>query len=155
MVEIAKDAEESSRIRRLQLISSELRRLFQNPALFPSDAARVRFSSVIALDANLQFVEAVQDHLLRAIQDGLEHQNREQYCRPHFVEGSKGWENFLCNMTPGVPLSNQPLQTTPKSSLQAIPTVGLRIVGDLSREDDNITGWDQQVSMHPQSPPSF
>ncbi|KIV97490.1 hypothetical protein PV10_01240 [Exophiala mesophila] len=153
MVELATDADESSRIRRLQFVSTEVRRLFQNPALFPSDAARVRFASIIALDANLQFVEAVQAHLIRAIQEELDSQNRE-YSRPHYVEGSKGWENFLCNMMPGVATSNRPSETTPKSSLQAIPSVGLRIVGDLSRQDDNIIVWDVLNPKPPEMPPA-
>lgn len=147
MVKLTKYVSTSDQISRLQFVSTETRRLFRNPDLFPSDPARVRFAALLALDSDLQFIEAVKELLLVDMQDDLNKYNRKMYTRPCYKDGSKGWENFLLNMGPGAPKRDEPLETTPKSAYQLIPTVGLRIVGDANREEQGMAQWIQQVSI--------
>ncbi|KAK5053167.1 hypothetical protein LTR84_002141 [Exophiala bonariae] len=136
---------------RVQFISTEVRRLFHHPGLFPSDSARVRFAALLALDSGLQFVEAVKEHLLSSLQRDMKHFNCESDAQPSYKKGTKGWENFLLNKAPGVPktVNEDPRQTAPKSAFQLIPPVGMRIVGDANREEANVHRW---IVQHPDPP---
>jgi hypothetical protein len=145
MVKLTKYVSTNDQISRLQFVSTETRRLFRNPDLFPSDSARVRFAALLALDSDLHFVEAVKELLLYDLQEDLNKYNRVQCTRPCYKPGSKGWENFLLNLGPGAPKHDEPLETTPKSAYQLIPPVGMRIVGDANREEEVMAQWIQQV----------
>lgn len=146
LVKVRKFVSRDAQIRRLQFICAEVKRLLENPDLFPSAAARARFAAILALDANLQFVRAVKGLLLADIQTEINGYSRAVFTRPIYQEGSKGWENFLLNMAPGAPQSDQRLRSTPKSCYQMVPTVGLRIVGDYNREEQLLERWIKDVS---------
>lgn len=136
---------DDEQISRLEFVITEVQRLFQNPGLFPSDSARVRFAVALALDSDLHFAEAVKELLLTSLQGEIEKYNRQSYTRPSYKPGSKGWENFLLNTGPGAPKHNEPPNTTPTSAYQLIPAVGMRIVGDANREEVVLAHWIQQV----------
>lgn len=146
MVKVTKYVSHQEQVSRLQFISTETRRLFRHPGLFPSDSARVRFAALLALDSDLQFVEAVKELLLFDLQADLDKYNRGCYTRVDYQPGSKGWENFLLNMAPGAPpLSDEPIHTIPKSAYQLIPAVGMRIVGDANRDEEVLHQWFERV----------
>ena len=134
----AHDVEEQ--IQRLQFTCTEIHRLFRVPGLFPSQAVRTRFAAILASDANLHFVHAVKELLLRDTIGDIAFYSRCR-TRPTYQPGSKGWENFLLNMAPGVPLKHLRVTTTPKSSYQVIPIAGMRIVGDANREEQMLASW--------------
>lgn len=124
-----------SQIQRLRSIIAETRRLLHCPELFPSRALRARFIALVASESNLQFVQAVKDLLLCAAVAKLNQYNRANYTRPTYQPGSKGWENFYLNMAPGAPKDEPRIGTMPLSSFQLVPVAGMRIVGDLVKEE--------------------
>lgn len=149
MVKATRNISFQEQASRLQFVSTETRRLFQHPGLFPSESARVRFAALLALDSGLQFVEAVKEHLLFGLQRDLEEWNCQSDAQPSYEKGTKGWENFLLNKAPGVPkvTGENPRQTTPKSAYQLIPAVGMRIVGDANRVEAFMQRWIDQVGI--------
>lgn len=96
--------------------------------------------AVVALDSNLQFVQAVKVLLIRETMQDLALYSRLR-TRPTYQRGSKGWENFLLNMAPGLPLKHLRVATTPKTAYQVVPITGMRIVGDASREEELLARW--------------
>lgn len=146
LVKLVQYPDVEEQIRRLQFLTTEVSRLFRAPGLFPSSAARIRFTAIIALDANLQFVQAVKEILLRKAVGDIAWYNHVQ-TRPSYLEGSKGWENFYLNMAPGFPSEDPPKRTTLKSSYQIVPTAGMRVVGDLHRESRFVAQWIKEVSI--------
>ncbi|ETN43366.1 uncharacterized protein HMPREF1541_02525 [Cyphellophora europaea CBS 101466] len=145
-VRLAKDTNEDEDEDRLEFIIHELKRLLLNPALFPSDSARVKLLALAALDSELQFQEACGNHIVENEVQELELVRRQAYSRPLYQPGTHGWENFLLNMAPGAPEdpSNRAI-STPKSSFQMIPAVGLRILADFEREERDIVKYIEQA----------
>ncbi|KAK5282792.1 hypothetical protein LTR40_002778 [Exophiala xenobiotica] len=141
----------SAQLQRLQLITVEVRRLFHNPELFPSEALRARFAAIVASDANLQFVQAVKHLLLRDANVSMIRFNRVNFTRRSYETGSKGWENFYFNMAPGAPTDKDTqedrLQTSPQSSWQLIPIAGMRVIGDLVNEERILLQWIKDTSL--------
>lgn len=131
--------DEDEALRRLHHLSAEISRLLDNPTLFPSNEARVRFLAAIALDSELQFQSACTSLLVQSQLDAIKDDTDEEYTRTTYAEGCNGWENFLFNMAPGAP--NDPTdraRTTPQTSFQIIPPVGMRIISDMEREERDI-----------------
>lgn len=131
--------DEDEALRRLHHLSAEIPRLLDNPDLFPSNEARVRFLSAIALDADVQFQSACISLLIQSELGAIKDDTEQEYTRPDYAEDCNGWENFLLNMAPGAP--NDPTdraRTTPQTSFQMIPPVGMRIISDMEREERDI-----------------
>ncbi|OAL23703.1 hypothetical protein AYO20_10953 [Fonsecaea nubica] len=140
LVKLVRPLDVDEQIRRLKFSSKEVLRLLRAPDLFPSPASRARFAAILALDANLQFVQAVKELLVRDIARDVN--SFYLVCaRPMYQHGSKGWENFLLNMAPGTPIGLKRAETIPKSSYQVIPLGGLRIIGDAHREEEALAKW--------------
>lgn len=146
LVRFVKDTNEDEDEDRLELITYELQRLLHHPALFPSESARVKFLALMALDSELQFQEACSGLMIEAEIHELDSVRRHEYSRPLYQPGTRGWENFLLNMAPGAPEdpSNRAI-TTPKSALQMVPAVGLRILADFEREEQDIVRYIEQA----------
>ncbi|KIW76913.1 hypothetical protein Z517_09357 [Fonsecaea pedrosoi CBS 271.37] len=140
LVKLVRPLDVDEQIRRLKFSSKEVLRLLRAPDLFPSTGSRARFAAILALDANLQFVQAVKELLVRDIARDV----NSYYlacARPMYQHGSKGWENFLLNMAPGTPIGFSRTETIPKSSYQVIPIGGIRILGDAQREEEALEKW--------------
>ncbi|KAK5358159.1 hypothetical protein LTR20_006355 [Exophiala xenobiotica] len=151
LVKLTRFSDVSAQLQRLQLITVEVRRLFHNPELFPSEALRARFAAIVASDANLQFVQAVKHLLLRDANVSMIRFNRVNFTRRSYETGSKGWENFYFNMAPGAPTDKDTqedrLQTSPQSSWQLIPIAGMRVIGDLVNEERILLQWIKDTSL--------
>jgi hypothetical protein len=63
--------------------------------------------------------------------------------RKGYLEGTRGWENFLLFDAPGVPHTSE--RTTPESMVQVLSPVASRIVGDYEREEREIVRFVQEV----------
>ncbi|KIW87206.1 uncharacterized protein Z519_12108 [Cladophialophora bantiana CBS 173.52] len=146
LVKLARPHEADDQIQRLQFLRTEILRLFRTPDLFPSPATKAKFAAILALDANLQFLQAVKELLLRDtvadIDFYIHHITRRTY-----LFGSKGWENFFLNMAPGAPLRRERIRTSPKSSYQIIPISGMRIIGDAIRQEQGLARWITQTTI--------
>ncbi|KAK5441423.1 hypothetical protein LTS15_011292 [Exophiala xenobiotica] len=151
LVTLTRFSDLNAHLQRLQLITVEVRRLFHNPELFPSQALRARFAAIAASDADLQFVQAVKHLLLRNASVSLNRFNRVNFTRRTYETGSKGWENFYFNMAPGAPTDKDTqgdrLQTSPQSSWQLIPIAGMRVIGDLVNEERILLQWIKDTSL--------
>jgi len=106
--------------------------------------------SILALDSEIRFARASKELLLKEEMRQIDRISRQQFTRPIYKEGSKGWENFFLNMAPGAP--DAPIQrpgqrgrTIPESAFQVIPSVGMRIVSDFEREEAEIVRFVEQV----------
>ncbi|KAL6241328.1 hypothetical protein RBB50_011801 [Rhinocladiella similis] len=143
-------------IQRIQMISAEVRRLFQCPELFPSREFRTKFAALVASDANLQFVQAVSSLLIRKVESEVNKVYQKKSAKT-YLEGSKGWENFYLNMAPGVydDARAADLKTTPSSTLQVIPGVGMRVMGDLGREEQLLLQWIRDAKLPVESGPAL
>ena len=136
--------------RRLIYLCSEMRRLLNNPELFPSDEARVRFLACIALDPELQFHSVCASLLIKSELDEIKTLTERDYTRPTYSGDCNSWENFLLNMAPGAP--DDPTDralTTPKTSFQILPPVGMRIISDLDREEREIVRYMRKARISP------
>lgn len=139
--------DENEALRRLHYLCAEIPRLLNNPELFPSSEARARFLATLALDSELQFQSACTTLLIQAELDAIQDDTEQEYTRSTYAEDCNGWENFLFNMAPGAP--NDPTdraRTTPQTSFQIIPPVGMRIISDMEREERDIERFVVQVS---------
>ncbi|KAI1612723.1 hypothetical protein EDD37DRAFT_317961 [Exophiala viscosa] len=147
LVKLVRTHDMPAQVRRLQFISTEVRRLIRSPALFPSLSVRARFSALLASDANLQFAQSVKELLLHDVVGELDQFERDNFTRPTYQKDSKGWENFYLNMAPGAPTKQPILKTTPLSSYQSVPIVGMRIIGDFCREDRLLRQWVRETTV--------
>jgi hypothetical protein len=124
---------------RLAYLCFELRRFLENPDLFPSDEARARFLAAVSLDPEMQFFSACAGLLIKSELDAIRKDTEQDYTRPTYANDVKGWENFLLNMAPGGPSDpTDRAHTAPKTSLQLLPPVGMRIISDIEREEREI-----------------
>lgn len=130
---------------RLEMVTYEIERLCKHPLLFPTESTRVKFLALLALDSQLQFQEACSGLLIEAEIQELDAVRQQDCSRPLYLPGTKGWENFLLNMAPGAPEdpSNRSI-TTPKSAFQMIPAVGVKIIADFEREEQDIVRYIEQ-----------
>jgi hypothetical protein len=140
LVKLVRSHNVGDQIRRLKFVYREIHRLFQHPELFPSPVVRALFVALLASDATLQFTQAVKGLLLREITEDFALRSH-MYTRPTYLPGSKGWENYLLNNAPGLPLKHLRVTTIPKTSYQVIPITGLRIIGDATREERHLANW--------------
>ena len=143
-VRCVKPVDEEQQLRRLGFLIHELHRLFNNPGLFPSLVHQVRFAALVGSDAELQLTQACNDLLIAEQIQKLHSISRTQWTRKTFNAGALNWENFLSDGAPGTGLQTQ--ETIPKSSFQVIPAVGMRIVGDYEREEQEIIQHIHRVS---------
>ncbi|KAJ4525035.1 hypothetical protein HRR83_000686 [Exophiala dermatitidis] len=141
LVKMCRDHDWTAQIRRVQFLEVELTRLLENPDLFASQAARAKFTAIIALDANLQFIQAVKDLLVRESLNDITRFSRTHFTHRPYRNGTKGWENFLLNMAPGAPGFLDRKISGPPSAYQLLPPVGARIVNDWKREEQQLARW--------------
>ena len=154
LVNIVKDPDEYAHTRRVAFVETKIDQLLQQPELFPSDAVRTRFLALVGLDANLQFFGATKGLLLQSELQAIDEISKTRSRGP-YPEDTVGWENFLLNMAPGGPEDpTHRAETTPKSSLQMLSAVGLRIVRDLEREEREIVRYVDQVCANAYNCPS-
>ncbi|EXJ82280.1 hypothetical protein A1O3_06093 [Capronia epimyces CBS 606.96] len=147
LVKLGRRHDWAAQIHRVQFLETEISRLFQNPDLFPSPASRARFAAMIALDGNLQFIQAVKDLLLRESAREIAQYSRDKLTHTSYLYGSKGWENFFLNMAPGAPELEKRMVTIPKSSFQIVPAVGMRFIVDNKAEERVIARWIREAQM--------
>ena len=126
-------------------LTSEIPRLFEYPGLFPSESLRIRFLHFIALDSDLQLCEAIGSLVMESELQGINEGWRKDVSRKRYLEGTRGWENFLMFDAPGIPLTSE--RTEPKSMVQAMPPIASRIVADFEREEQEILRFVQTVWM--------
>ena len=141
--------DEDETLRRLRHLCAEIQRLLEHPELFPSNEVRARFLAAMALDSELQFLSASTSLLINSEMDAIKDYTEQEFARPTYAEDCNGWENFLLNMAPGAP--NDPTdraRTTPTTSFQIIPPVGMRIISDMEREERDIERYLVEVSSH-------
>jgi hypothetical protein len=137
-------SDREKQLTRLNFVNHELRRLIDHPGLFPSQVVHVRFAALMGADSELQLTQACKDLLVAEQIQKLQEISRKQWTRRTFADGTLGWENFLLDGAIGTTFKVQ--KTMPKSAFQIIPTVGMRIVGDYEREEQEIVRFVQQVS---------
>ena len=70
---------------------------------------------------------------------------RKETTRSSYVRGGKSWENFLLDGAPGTPFTVE--RTIPKSAVQIIPAVGMRIVTDFEKEEFEIVRFVELVRL--------
>lgn len=152
MVMIVAKVNEEQQIVRLRFLIHELQRLMRYPRLFGSATVEARFLALLGVDSRMQFGKACTDLLLEAEIRKIVRSSHENETRKSYLDGSRNWENFLLDGAPGTPYGV--IKTTPKSSFQIIPAVGMRIVADFEREEAEIIHFVEQVSLHDMSCPS-
>ena len=141
--------DEDETLRRLHHLSAEIPRLLNNPDLFHSNEARVRFLAAIALDSEVQFQNACTSLLIQSELAAIKDDTDQEFTRPSYAEDCNGWENFLLNMAPGAPDDpTDRARTTPQTSFQIIPPVGMRIISDMEREERDIERFLVEVWLH-------
>jgi hypothetical protein len=146
MVAVVKEVNEERQIARLRFLTHELQRLIENPRLFPSANVEARFLALLGLESRNEFGKACSDLLLEAEMRKIMRSSLKNETRKSYVDGSKGWENFLLDGAPGMPFPV--IQTTPKSVFQVVPAAGMRIVADYEREEAEILRFMEQVSLY-------
>lgn len=113
---------------RLILLERELRRLLEHPDLFASDSQCLRFFSLLNLEAqyNLSqaFLTLVERDDLHELHQDWQHLIR----RSKDGETLKPWEAWLRSYAPGKSNFRLQSETNPKSVLQALPPVAMRII---------------------------
>jgi hypothetical protein len=128
---------------RLKFLAHEIQRLLRHPQLFPSESSRIRFFAFLAVDSRFQLCEAVSGLLMQNEIQDLQETWRKNVSRKGYLEGTRGWENFLLFDAPGLRLSSD--RTVPESMVQAMPPVAARIVADFEREEREIVRFVEQV----------
>ena len=151
--DLVQDQNHERQRERLQFLTYEIDRLIHHPGLFPSPATQARFYAIIGLDAEIQFSQAYKELLLKAQMRRLAQTSRSRFTRVTFQPGSKNWENFL--LDGGIGTSCQALQSIPKSVIQIIPAVGMRIIGDYEREENEIIRFVEEVGLMDGTSPSY
>ena len=141
------ESSEECQIRRLQFLAREISRLIRHPELFPSPKAKARFLGVLGADAELQFAQACKTLLLQRELRNLDRKSRKEITRTPYIDGSRGWENFLLNGAPGS--GHVSHRTIPKSIFQVVPAVGMQIIADYDREEAEIVRFVEEVSARP------
>jgi hypothetical protein len=136
-------SEQAEQDRRLTFLAQEVKRLVFHPQLFPSEVSRIRFLNFLAADSRFQLGEAVSSLLIQNEIQTIQDTWRRNVSRKNYLEGSRGWENFLLFDAPGLDFTSE--RTTPKSTVQVLPPVASRIVGDFEREEREIVRFVEQV----------
>ncbi|KAF7507889.1 hypothetical protein GJ744_010053 [Endocarpon pusillum] len=127
---------------RIGFIAHETRRLLHNPQLFPSESTRVRFLTFLAADSRFQLCEAISDLLMQTEVQVIQETWQKNVSRKGYLDGTRGWENFLLSDAPGLPFTSA--RTTPQSMVQVLPPVASRIVADFEREERQILHFVRQ-----------
>lgn len=143
LISTLRELEELEQDQRLEFLAYEIERLLQHPELFPSQPTRVRFLAFLAADSRFQICEAISSLLMQSEMHTMQEMWRKNVSRKDYLEGTRGWENFLLFDAPGLPFSST--RTEPKSMVQLLPPVGARIVGDYEKEEREIVRFVQQV----------
>lgn len=143
MISRLRDLEQPQQSQRLEFLAYEVMRLFQHPQLFPSDSSRIRFLSFLAADSRLQLCEAISSMLMQNEMQTMHVSWRKNVSRKGYIEGTRGWENFLLSDAPGLPFDSD--RTEPKSMVQVMPPVASRIIADFEREEREILRFVEQV----------
>jgi len=145
VVAVVRDTNEEEQIERLRFLIHELRRLTRHHHLFPSEAIKARFFALLGLDSSLQLERACVQLLLKAEFRNIAQYVRKTETRKSYLDGSRGWENFLLNGAPGFP--RKFAQKIPKSAIQVLPGAGMRIIGELQREENDIVRFVNEVRL--------
>lgn len=91
------------------------------------------------MDAEMQLVALACEMVIKSAITNLEKLRDQNYSRRPFQIDAMPWENFLLNMAPGAPDDAlHRAMTEPISSFQMVPAVGLRVVADFEREEQEI-----------------
>lgn len=136
---VAQEKDFTTQLSRMEHIVHDFERLLSHPELFPSLEIYLQFIGVMNLNSEIQQAEVCRSLLLTEEAKALEEVSRNQFTRPTYIRGSKGWENFLLNLAPGAGLRPEICRpTTPKSALQILTPIAARIVGDFEREEEGI-----------------
>ncbi len=143
LVSRLRDVDEAGQDQRLRYLAHEIKRLLEHPRLFPSEASRVRFLTFLAADSRLQLCEAVSSLLMQKEVHNMQEAWRKNVSRTGYLEGTKGWENFLLLDAPGLDFTSG--RTMPKSVVQIMPPIASRIVADFEKEEREIVRFVQQV----------
>lgn len=124
---------------RLEYLSYEFVRLFQNPSLFLSPAVKARFMALcFHLDSEYNFLRACTDLLVNKQIRAVQKQSSKLLTRHTFASGSVGWENFLMPNGSSTQLWHENMETA--SAYQVLPGVGMRICSDfLLEENENLS----------------
>jgi hypothetical protein len=138
-----RDLNQADQDQRVKFLAHEIKRLLEQPKLFPCDGSRVRFLAFLAADSRLQICEAVDSLLMQREIHVIQEAWRKNVSRKGYLEGTRGWENFLLLDAPGIEFV--PGRTTPKSIVQIMPPVAARIVADYEKEEREIVRFVQQV----------
>lgn len=138
-----RDLDEAEQEQRVSFLACEISRLLQHPLLFPSESIRVRFLAFLGADSRFQLFEAISSLLMQNEVHTIQEEWRRNVSRKGYLEGSRGWENFLLSDAPGLPFTSA--RTTPKSMVQVMPPVATRIVADYEREEREIVRFVVQV----------
>jgi hypothetical protein len=132
---------------RIEFLAHEIKRLLQHSHLFPSDSSRVRFLNFLAADTRSQMCESISTLLMKQEMQNLQETWQKNVTRKGYLEGTRGWENFLLLDAPGVPHTSE--RTSPESMVQIVPPVATRIVYDYEREEREIVRFVQKVGHFP------
>lgn len=128
---------------RIGFITYEIRRLLHYPGLFPSESSRVRFLTFLAADSRFQLCEAISDLLMQSEMQDIQETWQKNVSRKRYLDGTRGWENFLLFDAPGLPFTSD--RTTPESMVQVLTPVASRIVADFEKEEREILRFVRQV----------
>lgn len=86
-------------------------------------------------DCDYSFKQACHQSLLKREVRIVSSKITKHLTRSHYADNAYGWENFLLPNGPGLKLMQT--GTKPPSSLQFLPSVGMRICADLGRDEDD------------------
>lgn len=128
---------------RIGFIAHETRRLLHQPRLFPSESSRVRFLTFLAADSRFQLCEAISGLLMQSEVQDIQETWQKNVSRKGYLDGTRGWENFLLSDAPGLPFTSD--RTTPESTVQVLPPVASRIVADFEKEEREMLRFVRQV----------
>ncbi len=128
---------------RIGFINYEIRRLLHHPRLFPSESSRVRFLTFLAADSRFQLCESISGLLMQSEMQTIQQTWQKNVSRKRYLDGTRGWENFLLSDAPGLPFTSD--RTTPESIVQVLPPVASRIVADFEKEEREILRFVRQV----------
>ncbi|ERF75013.1 hypothetical protein EPUS_08058 [Endocarpon pusillum Z07020] len=127
---------------RIGFIAHEIRRLLHHPRLFSSESSRVRFLTFLAADSRFQLCEAISGLLMQSEVQDIQEAWQKNVSRKGYLDGTRGWENFLLSDAPGLPFTSD--RTTPESTVQVLPPVASRIVAGFEKEEREILHFVRQ-----------
>lgn len=130
---------------RLEFLANELDRLCEHPTLFPSRSVQLRFM-IISFDyeSEYSFFEACKTLMVqKSLLSVQQRSNKLLHCDASHHSSAHGWEGFLLPAEIGRDLIVE--RTRKNCSLQLLPAVGVRICGDLTREEFSVSDHEREL----------